>query len=887
MIEKKTSKKKFKMSSPERQPSYRNVSTDFRLYSAGYTGSRLCRSGTSGFSRIDFDPSDVIFFVSGWKFNLFYTRKKKWFACGDNECGQFGSQQSELSEITLVPELSITPLWAACGDKMTALVATDGQLFVIGSGYGNLKMAVPIDRPIRFVNCGTELVIAIPQGPGIFYSNGGNQNFKYVADDVTFIDCAAGQYHFLAVSDSGVVYSWGKRKACGQGRKFNNNRPIPISFEEDVKFKRCFAYNLSSFLIDENDDIWSCGSNNYGQIGLGRLSKTNTFKKIQKFWSAPIIHIACGDSMTYFLGEDGKLYSCGESDNSRLLMNDCENHRVPSSCEKTSGFNIVFVSAGCSHVIVMVGSRTSDFIVHPIITMLNRSFYCHVPIFMEIQIDNIKKPINMDISPAGIASFGFAHGDIIAPITETNQKGKENTKALFNDIPPSAVIGISQDGSLVLKNDGHIRLVKEEAIIIQKHFKIVERKGAVLNLCEGRSTLKYSVDQSDKSCQVFGFKSGEKVHNEDFGDAIVIGVFGSRLYFQWANDNQKISTALDCSVFNLHNLLEIIGPKERTIERIQLLNGDYINIETSPCLGLQKYGFQVHDIVKSGIVYGKIIGEFCQQCVIREILTDKIQFFQFNNVSLIRRYSQEESKIFYKAFNGQIVQILVNCSEDDKIIPFDRILTKKGFATIIGRATNEDSNGKESYWLLMDNCLKLNAGALLCHDISDCKVIRRIDGPPTYKEIDNTIQCFKRENLKIFPGDVVEFNQKKYLVLGMNEKYEVVFYRRDEENLIISNYSDLDTVQVIFRSDLPCQRNYPSRQSFRLLFDVDSSKFNGLRALPGDRIKTEKGEASVIGFKANDIWIQYDNENGAVTVPQQMIFDPKLFKVIQSVSDSF
>lgn len=890
------------------------------LYSAGYTGSRLCRSGSSSFAQVNFDPSQILFFTSGWKFNLFYTRQQQWYACGDNECEQIGASSNELQTISLVPELTIKPAWAACGDKMTAIVSTDGQLFVSGASYGNFKRPVPIDRPIRFVACGMELVVAIPEGPGIYYSGGGNSNFKYVAETVKFIDCAAGQYHYLAISETGVAYSWGRRKACGQGRKFSDFTPSPIPFDENIKFKRCFAYNISSFLIDENDNIWSCGANNYGQIGLGRPNKTNVFKMITKFWQkSPVVHIACGDSMAYFLTEDGHLYACGESDNSRLLMNDGDNHKEPVLCDRTKDLNVVFMSAGCSHIIVLTGPKPRDFLTHPMVLMHNRSLFAHVPYFVPLlpQAPNTK-PTNIDISLAGLSVNGFKKGDIIAPIGNNNPSSQVK------------ILGLSQDASLIVQTENSsYTFIKENPVLIHKHYHIVKRpadqnneihkdadieNGIALKTIEGRSQLSYDIDTSDESLLLFGFRSGEKVSHECFGQGTIIGSFGSKLFIAWDHDDGKVSTTLSSNFLNLHSLLTIIEPKDRKVIRVKLSNPtnlkvntnslppvnpdmsfkrtsstftlaslNYVNIETEPCNLIQKYNLRCGDLIRRGEKIGIVMGQLGYLCAVRSILSENdVYFVNPTSVSLLRTYRTEEVIVSHKSFNRKIVDVAVNCSKEDKFIPYDRILTKKGFATVIGRSVDPNNQG---YWLLTDTAYKLNAGLVICKNMSDVIIVRRIGSPsiPSDKVIENSVDDFKAS--KFLPGDVVSYDHKYYVILGRNKDKQFVLRNKDGEVSIKEDEALSNGMNVIFRADIPCQRLFHSRHNFELFFEVDSIKFKGFRVFPGDRIQTSTGIATVVGYKANDIWIKYDDSIGAGTIPQQMIFDPNLFKVVQTIND--
>ena len=78
---------------------------------------------------------------------------------------------------------------------------------------------------------------------------------------------------------------------------------------------------FSFYVLTEEGRIYSCGSNDYGQLGLGNNNDVNTLTKIN--FKQKIKSIVTGRWSLYVLTEESQIYSCGCNDNGQLgLGND-------------------------------------------------------------------------------------------------------------------------------------------------------------------------------------------------------------------------------------------------------------------------------------------------------------------------------------------------------------------------------------------------------------------------------------------------------------------------------------------------------------------------------------------------------------------------------------
>jgi len=90
-------------------------------------------------------------------------------------------------------------------------------------------------------------------------------------EDKKIIKLFCGYHHCFAISNSGVIYGWGRNKS-GQlalNDKKNRNSPQELEYFKGKHVINIVCSEYHSFFICENGEIYSCGGNNDGQLGLG------------------------------------------------------------------------------------------------------------------------------------------------------------------------------------------------------------------------------------------------------------------------------------------------------------------------------------------------------------------------------------------------------------------------------------------------------------------------------------------------------------------------------------------------------------------------------------------------------------------------------------------
>ena len=815
------------------------------LFSAGFPDGRSARhaDGSERLGRISCE-TPFEFFMSGWKFNLFFSRTARWFGAGESDptaaavIGQTNS--SAKGTMGAVPALaSVTPLWGACTDRAALIVAEDGALWSSGGKFGAQWHKVSnVRKKCRFVAAGTDDVCIIPEGKGLFFSwdNSGEEGIRYSCPDIEFVDCAVGAHQFLAIAKGGKLYTWGKGRGCGQGPKFASEEPTKIEFE-GVVFVRCFAYSGCSWLIDQEEGVWSCGMNAYGQIGQGQsVRKLNMFAKVPNFAPGKIAHICCGDTMSYLLTERGDLYACGEGENYKLMMGDKEDKHVPTLCTDCENMKVNFVSCGCSHVILQSG--TGKILPHPIVG--NEQDKNEKQFWVTVPACRTSPEAKVDIGCLSSGMFGIGYGE------KVKYQGKEYS-----------FLGTNSDLDLVLiDSTGECLFLCGTAM----DFNLLSETNRKTRRIKGRSGAEYLVSVETRDLRPFGFRVGEAVSSEYFGNGRISGAFGNKLFIEWEQDDWLASTGADCSIEKLHSMFSITEAVGRSVERL-IVDKIPVNVETRPCELLHTYGLMVNDLVTVGTSFGVVLGELGTDVVIKDITNHDNFRYLPTQVKLIRRESSEPVLVKAIAYSEEIIDVDVSFKASDKVIPGDRILFRQGFAMVIGR-----SQGK--LILRLDTAYRMNLGVIECDEQEDMQVVRRLD-------------LSLRSSGMFMNGDMVSYENGRYFVVQTSPV--LVLQKMIANKRETVTVADESTVELLFRPDLHGIRYYPVKRALKKVFEVGSLHFRGMRVFPGDLVAVENQEMIIIGINSHMVWLNPVNSGECLLIQQQAFYDPNIVKILKRV----
>ena len=309
------------------------------------------------------------------------------YAWGASACGQLGVDHNDQMQtdaegypyqprpilIKLLKDIKIKEV--ACGDAHTLALSADGHIFSWGgAGCGQLGHSNIASMPRDADAC--------PYQP-----------FPKLIDNLksTFIvHIACGKAHSLAIDNNFNLYTWGAG-ACGQlgvedihtlpvdddGYPF---QPIPKSLKvlkgKEILTGACG--DVHSVILTKKGEVYSFGGGSFGQLGLGSINKMPldsdsypfmpTPSKIESLANINICKLACGDSHTMAIDNEGKLYAwgaaaCGQLgiENLAGLPKDGEGNPYEPEPKIVTFFeNIKVESIACgeSHTLVLVEGGT-------------------------------------------------------------------------------------------------------------------------------------------------------------------------------------------------------------------------------------------------------------------------------------------------------------------------------------------------------------------------------------------------------------------------------------------------------------------------------------------------------------------------------------------------
>ena len=132
---------------------------------------------------------------------------------------------------------------------------------------------------------------------------------------------AAGQYHTILIDENGGVWTAGYNSDGQLGRSENVNSGTPNTvFKkaeglDNVKIVGASGGTAHTVLLDENGNVWTAGNNLQGQ--LGRQTAKNVDPKFEKvadgISGVKITAIAAGSRYTVLLDESGNVWTAGSN----------------------------------------------------------------------------------------------------------------------------------------------------------------------------------------------------------------------------------------------------------------------------------------------------------------------------------------------------------------------------------------------------------------------------------------------------------------------------------------------------------------------------------------------------------------------------------------------
>ncbi|KAJ3120336.1 Regulator of chromosome condensation [Nowakowskiella sp. JEL0407] len=311
-----------------------------------------------------------------------YTITGEVFIMGSGECEQLGLGDDifEAPKPTKIPFFaSIQIVQVFAGGMHSIALSNTGKLYSWGcndqfalgrTGAENLPMEISAldDVVIVEVACGDSISVALTEHGkiyawGTFRGNNGTFGFRpninvqktpYLIPELSnIVALKSGTNHILCLAADGKVYTFGVDEQGQLGRRVVGRRkletaliPRVVTLPGHVKLRNIWCGGYDSFFEGEDGEIYACGLNNYGQLGVGKTDFEEHFgvEKIKLPDGCEVQEIVGGLHHTLMVSKKGNAYAWGRGDSGELGLDSEENRDVPTLISSLSA--IASVSAG-------------------------------------------------------------------------------------------------------------------------------------------------------------------------------------------------------------------------------------------------------------------------------------------------------------------------------------------------------------------------------------------------------------------------------------------------------------------------------------------------------------------------------------------------------------
>ena len=222
------------------------------------------------------------------------------------------------------------------------------QSFLISVPYGNVSA--------KESETNANLVSVFSFGMGMYGKLGHGDTANQLApkkieglSDIQAI--AAGDFHSLALTKSGDVYSFGNgTSGLGHGNTEDQSTPKKIESLSDVQ--AIAAGGNHSLALTKSGEVYSFGMGNSGRLGHGDTDSQLEPKKIEDL--SDIQAVAAGANHSLALTKSGEVYSFGRGNTGQLGHGDTDDQLTPKKIEGLK--DIQAIAAGDFHSLALTKS---------------------------------------------------------------------------------------------------------------------------------------------------------------------------------------------------------------------------------------------------------------------------------------------------------------------------------------------------------------------------------------------------------------------------------------------------------------------------------------------------------------------------------------------------
>ncbi|HBF2041586.1 TPA: hypothetical protein KNV82_002464 [Clostridioides difficile] len=310
------------------------IKNDNTIWSCGYNANGALGLGDTTnrnvFTKVNIDNVKDI--ICGYIHTFIIKNDGGIWACGYNYDGHLGlGDTTQRNVFTKVDIDNVKDV--ICGYTHTFIRKNDNKILFTGSNLnGQIGCQHFINNKTKFTTfteyknndyIGFSKSVNLNGDTYLLKENGEyliiNKNDKIICGDA----------HTFILKNDNTIWSCGRNNYGQLGLGDTTDRTTFTKVDIDnVKKIVCGYYH--AFIIKNDNTVWSCGRNNYGQLGLGDTTDRNVFTKVN---IDNVKDIVCGYYHAFIIKNDGGIWSCGYNSHGALGLGDNTHRNVFTKVE--------------------------------------------------------------------------------------------------------------------------------------------------------------------------------------------------------------------------------------------------------------------------------------------------------------------------------------------------------------------------------------------------------------------------------------------------------------------------------------------------------------------------------------------------------------------------
>lgn len=325
--------------------------------------------------------------VGGSKSLFCVTQDGKLFACGEATNGRLGlgiisGNVQVPRHLASLGQYVIKKVAVHSGGRHAMALTVDGKVFSWGEGddgkLGHFSR-ISCDKPrliealrskrVRDISCGSSHSAAIVSNGDLYtwglgeygrLGHGDNaaqlrpKQVKALAGQrVVQVALGSRDAQTLALTDEGIVYSWGDGDFGKLGRGGSEGCNVPHAIDRLTGLGVCQIECGAQFslALTKVGQVWTWGKGDYFRLGHGTDAHVRKPQLVEGLKGKKIVHVAVGALHCLAVTDSGQVYAWGDNDHGQQGNSTTTVNRKPALVHGLEGYKVTKVSCGSSHSI--------------------------------------------------------------------------------------------------------------------------------------------------------------------------------------------------------------------------------------------------------------------------------------------------------------------------------------------------------------------------------------------------------------------------------------------------------------------------------------------------------------------------------------------------------